>query len=228
MEPMTVAMLEREMFSEADAARHLQVAQSTLHSWLEGGVSRGAAYEPVIREFATGRRTVTWGEFVEAGLLRQYRETSKVPMASLRSLIDQLRNHLGVPYPLATAAPFVGPGRNFLEKAQNDVDLDAAFCLVGTASGQLVLTSPADAFVTRVEWNGGIAAGWRPLADEQSPVRMRPDVRFGLPSIDGIRSEVVWEHLEAGESVEEVAEAFDLTRRQVRWAISYESGLRSE
>lgn len=224
---MTVAVLEREMFSEADAARHLQVAQSTLHYWLEGGVSRGKAYEPVIREAATGRRTVTWGEFVEAGLLRQYRKTHKVPMASLRAVIDQLRDRLGVPYPLAHATPFVGPGRQLLEKAQNDADLDAEFCLVAIASGQLVLTSPADAFVTRVEWNDGIAAGWRPHADEKSPVRMRPDVRFGLPSIEGIRSEVVWEHLEAGESVEEVAEAFDLTARQVRWANSYESGLRA-
>jgi len=34
---MTISVLEREMFSEAEAARLLELPQSTLHYWLEGG-----------------------------------------------------------------------------------------------------------------------------------------------------------------------------------------------
>ena len=63
-------MLDREMYSEAEAARLLGVAQSTLNYWLEGGVRRGKSYRPIIRTEATGGRSpVTWAEFVEAGLL---------------------------------------------------------------------------------------------------------------------------------------------------------------
>lgn len=67
-----VALLDREMYAEAEAARLLRVAQSTLHYWLEGGKQRGKTYRPIIRPEATGQRSVTWAEFVEAGLLREY------------------------------------------------------------------------------------------------------------------------------------------------------------
>lgn len=55
--------------------------------------------KPVIRLQPRGDRAVTWAEFVEAGLLREYRRTHRVPMAELRTFIDLLREELGVPYP---------------------------------------------------------------------------------------------------------------------------------
>lgn len=57
------------MYTEAEAGRLLGLAQSTLHYWLEGGERRGKAYRPVIRLEPRGVRTVSWAEFVEAGLL---------------------------------------------------------------------------------------------------------------------------------------------------------------
>ncbi len=67
---VSVTILDREMYTEAAAARLLRVAPSTLHWWLEG---RPPRYRPVIRVEPTGSRNVTWAEFVEAGLLRSYR-----------------------------------------------------------------------------------------------------------------------------------------------------------
>jgi uncharacterized protein (DUF433 family) len=62
------------MYSEAEAARYLRVAQSTLNYRLEGGQRRGKVYSPVIRAEPRGRRApVTWAEFVEVGLLHSYR-----------------------------------------------------------------------------------------------------------------------------------------------------------
>ncbi|MGH3404203.1 MAG: hypothetical protein ACRDRJ_17115 [Streptosporangiaceae bacterium] len=52
------------MFAEAEAARLLQLHQSTLHYWLEGREIRGRRYQPVIRPEPTGSRAVTWAEFV--------------------------------------------------------------------------------------------------------------------------------------------------------------------
>jgi len=208
----TLSVLEREMFSEAEAARLLRVPQSTLHYWLDGGEYRRKTYKPVIRLQPRGDRSVTWAEFVEAGLLREYRRTHRVPMAELRTFIDLLREELGVPYPLAHRKPFVSEGRQLVLQAQDD-------------SGLLILTPPAEAFVERVTWEGDLAAGWRPHDDPDSPVRMEPDVRFGLPSVKGVRTEVLWEHIDAGEGIEDVAEAFDLAVRDVRWALAYENSL---
>lgn len=224
---MPVSVLDREMFSEAEAARLLRVPQSTLHYWLDGGVRRGKHYDPVIRVEPRDSRIVTWAEFIEAGLLRQYRREHRVPMAELRAFIDTLRSRLGVPYPLADRKPFIATGRQLVSDAQDEAGLDPDYCLVAAVRNQLVLTSPSQAFVDRVTWDGDMAAGWRPHDEPASPVRMIPDQRFGRPAIEGISTEVLWEHGEAGESVEETADAFDLKPGDVRWALSYENTLRA-
>ena len=130
-------VLDREMYTEAGAARLLRVAPGTLHYWLEGGTRGKKTYKPVIREEATGSRTVTWAEFVEAGLLRQYRRKHNVPMLELRGFIDRLRERLDVPYPLAHGRPYVG-GRQLIFEAQNDAKPGAHFALVAEASGRRV------------------------------------------------------------------------------------------
>ena len=103
-----VALLEREMYAEAEAARLLDVAQSTLHYWLEGKTGRGGkVHRPVIRVEPKGAgAAVTWAEFVEAGLLRQYGRELKVPLPELRAFIDLLRERFDVPYPLADRRPY--------------------------------------------------------------------------------------------------------------------------
>ena len=48
---MPVTVLDREMFSEAEAARLLRLSQSTLHYWLNGGGERrNHLYLPIIRK----------------------------------------------------------------------------------------------------------------------------------------------------------------------------------
>ena len=70
--------LSRPVYSLTDAAEILAVNRSTLGWWLEGGERRGRYYGPVIRAEATGETSLTWPEFVEAGLLRQYRRELRV------------------------------------------------------------------------------------------------------------------------------------------------------
>jgi hypothetical protein len=117
---MTTSVLDREMFSEAEASRLLRVPQSTLHWWLEGGTYRNRRYRPVIRLEPRGERSVTWAEFVESGLLREHRRTHGVALSELRTVIDRLRDEYGTPYPLAHHRPFVGPGRELLLEVQRD------------------------------------------------------------------------------------------------------------
>jgi uncharacterized protein (DUF433 family) len=220
--PHDSTLLEREMYSEAEAARLLRVPQGTLHYWLEGGVRGDRTYEPVIREASTGRRTVTWAEFVEAGLLREYRRTHQIPMEQLRHFIESLRHEFGVPYPLAHQRPLVS-GRELVEKAQTESNLDADFCLVAVSNGQLILTGPGADFVERVTWEHDIATGWRPHDDPRSLVRVDPDVRFGRPSVAGISTEAIWERDQAGYERAEIADEFGISLNDVTWALAYES-----
>jgi len=56
---------------------------------------------------------------------------------------------------------------------------------------------------------------------------MAPDVRFGKPAIKGISTEALWEHVEVGEDMTEVAAAFNLEVDDVRWALAYEMSARA-
>ena len=100
-------LLEREMYAEAEAARLLEVAASTLHYWLEGKMGRaGKVHRPVIQQDPRGAgAAVTWAEFVEAGLLRQCRRELKVRLPELNAFIGLLRESFNVPYPLADQRP---------------------------------------------------------------------------------------------------------------------------
>jgi uncharacterized protein (DUF433 family) len=221
---VSVTILEREMYTEAAAARLLRVAPSTLHWWLEG---RPPRYRPVIRPEPTGSRHVTWAEFVEAGLLRSYRREHDVPLRELREFIDRLREEFGVPYPLADRRPYVGSGRRLLIDLQDRSHLDPEFCLVAVANGQVVLTAPGEEFYERVDWSGDEPAGWRAPEDPDSPVRINPLVRFGMPAVGGISTEAIAGELDGGASLEEVAGDFGLDLDAVRWAQSYELSQRA-
>lgn len=218
---MSITLLNREMYTEAGAARLLRVAQPTLHYWLEGRATAGKTYKPVIRMEPTGGRTVTWAEFVEAGLLREYRRKHNVPMAELRAFVDRLREQLGVAYPLAHARPYVSDRRLVLQ-AQTEANLSPDFALVAEVSGQYILTPASQEFFDRVTWDGDVAARWRPDANSNSPVVIDPDVRSGRPSVGGISTEILFEQSESGESEQDLADTFGLTIGQVRSALGYE------
>ena len=82
----SLSVLDREMYSEAEAAWLLGVAQSPLNYWLEGGTRRGRLYRPVIRPEPRGERApVTWAEFIEVGLLRSYRRDRRWPSCGCSS-----------------------------------------------------------------------------------------------------------------------------------------------
>ena len=219
------SILNREMYSEPEAARLVRVAPSTLHYWLEGGSQRGKVYRPIIRSEPRGDRSVTWAEFVEAALLRECRREHKVPMAELRQFIDGLRGRLGVPYPLADKRPYTS-ARQLVEDAQEEAGLDAPFCLVAVAGQQRILTPASQSFLDRVTWDGDTAVGWRPHDDSESPVLVSPTLRFGRPAVKGVSTEVIWEHSVLGdEGVGEIAEAFGIDAEDVRWALAYETSV---
>lgn len=222
---MGVTVLERPVYSEAEASRILQVSQATLHWWLDGGTRRGKTYPPVIREQATQSREVTWGEFIEAGLLRQYRREQGVDLAEIRAFIDLLRSKTGAPYPLAHYQPWVGEDNRLILEAQEASSLPTELWLVAPTDGQQVIRlAPAEAFLSRIEWNQeeDRPETWRPHSDENSPVRCNPLRRYGRPTVGATSTEVIVEHLDAGETEHEVAEQFNIEVQDVQWARAYE------
>ncbi len=85
----------------------------------------------------------------------------------------------------------MGEGRKLLLKAQEEAGLQSDFCLVAVVGGQRALLPPSDTFYKRVDWDENLPQAWHPAEDRKSPVRMRPDNRFGLPAVGGAKTETI-------------------------------------
>lgn len=211
--------LTRDTYSVAEAARLLRVSSATLRRWLEGH----ERYQPVIRPEPTGSGDVTWGEFVEARFLREYRKRRS--LQRLRPVIARLREEFDVLYPLATCQPFVGPGLELTLRTQQAEKLPDDLAIVyEIVSGQLVLTHVASQFMERVQFaeeNPRWALRILPQG-EDSPVVIDPEYSFGSPTVRGIRTEAIAELVDAGEPVEAVADDFSLSAADVKAAVTFE------
>jgi uncharacterized protein (DUF433 family) len=109
--------------------------------------------------------------------------------------------------------------------AQTQADLPVElWACVEPHTGVTLLTHPAESYLERIEFDGGddgIAVRLWPAGPE-SPVVIDPEVRFGAPSVGGIPTEGLAELVRAGDSIELVADDFDLPLADVIAALGYE------
>lgn len=213
---------DRLRYSLSEAARYLQVHASTLRWWLEGGRRGERAYPPVLREEPTGVFELTWYEFLEAGWLREYR--GHLSLRRLRPLIMSLREEFQVLHPLATVQPFVA-GRDLVYRLQTELDIPQGLWIV-VGSGQLVLTAQAKAFFKRVHFHPptGAAESFT-LVKADAPVVLNPNRAFGIPTIRGVRAEILSELYEAGEPedfITQIYTDYGITTTDIKTAVDFE------
>ena len=231
----TPPRLDRAVYQMNEAARLLGIPDKTLRRWLDGDRRFERVIDPLIRPERTGETDVTWGEFVEAGFLQECRHR-RLPIESLRPLIVALRRELDTLYPLAQARPLYSDGQQLLWREQQSLGIEPdLFLVVEGSSGdrrQLVLAPIAMQFFSRVEFEppdteSGTAARWYPWRENRRIV-LDPRVAFGLPHINGVRTEVIAELRAAGESISTlrtVYGGYGLTRADIEEAVRFETSI---
>jgi len=218
-----IDLLDRPLYNMAQVDGLLALPPGTARRWIDGYERRGKHYPPVVRLASTGDDVVTWGEFVEARLLSEYRDKN-VPMIRMRPAILELRKEFG-PYPLAHARPFTA-GRELVLRVQESVGLDTALSLVVVRSGQLLLTDPAGHFLEAVVFGDAddddkVVRLLHPLRGNRAVV-VDPLRQFGQPVVRSVPTEVIAEQFDAGDSVDHISELFELNRDDVEAALRYE------
>lgn len=215
-----------------EAACLLRLPDKTLRRWIDGDRQFHKVIDPLIRPESTGSTDVTWGEFIEAGLLREFRHQS-LPIEQLRPLIAGLRERLGEPYPLAVAGPLLSEERELLWEEQLASGTPESMLLIvrgGPEGGdQLVLGEIARRYVNRVEFEPpetGVAAKWYPA--ETRRIALDPRISFGIPTIDGVRTETLAELSDARELDAEIARLYadqGISAHDVRIAADFERSM---
>lgn len=60
-----------------------------------------------MRDEPSDTKWVTWGEFIEARLLSEYRDVNEIKIIRMRRVVTALREYYHRCYPLAYSRPFV-------------------------------------------------------------------------------------------------------------------------
>jgi uncharacterized protein (DUF433 family) len=226
-----INLQDRPVYGFGQIDHILGLKAGTSERWIDGYQRGGKSYSPVIRTGRTGDEIVTWGEFVEARLLAEYRDAG-VSLIKMRPAVDKLREELNTRYPLASAQTWLDvEGRELVRKVQSDVKLDRRLYLVVVRNNQQLLdwTPQADQFQRSLEWDTDNKKEPRDrVVQRLRPDPTIPDVvvdplrRFGEPSTEGVPTEVIRELYVAGDPIEMIAELYELPRQTVEAAVRYE------
>lgn len=222
MDPL-ISLLDRPTYGMAEVDDLLGLRPGKARRWIDGYQREDRTYEPVVRPERTGSEVVTWGEFVEARLLAEYRNAG-VPLQRLRPAVVRLREEFGR-YPLAHAKPFLDvEGRELVRRVQAEVGLESALLLVVVRNDQAILAPKSERFVDSAEYSREgqrVVERLYPLPDLHE-VMFDPLRRSGQPVVRSVPTEVIAEQVRAGDSVATIAQAYDLRPELVEAAIRYE------
>lgn len=226
-----IDLQDRPVYGYAQVDRILGLKPSTAERWIDGYRRGGKDYPPVIRPQRTGDEIVTWGEFIEARLLAQFRDEGAL-VVKIRPAVERLREELNTLYPLASAKTWIGvAGRELVRKVQEDVGLDRRLFLVVVRNDQQIIDwSPqAQEFSDSLHWEEtGRGRNKRQVVGRLNPdpaireVIVDPLQRFGEPSTQGVPTEVIRELYAAGDPIEMIADLYHLPRHLVEAAVRYE------
>jgi uncharacterized protein (DUF433 family) len=217
---------ELPAYGFADAARYLGVPAATVRSWVVGrtyprqdGVG---SFEPLIAPADAHGSRLSFYNLVEAHVLRALRTRHAVPLKHVRPAITYAEKELGIQRLLLSEE---------MQTAGGDIFLDHLGSLINLSkSGQLAVKQLLAAHLERVERDSrAIPIRLYPFighgADRESrTVVIDPRVAFGKPALagSGIRTAVLVQRIDAGESVAALVDDYGITEPQINAAVLFE------
>ena len=213
-------------YTLAEAARYLRLPVATLRSWVLGRqyptVEGPGKFPPLIRPAVRRPPMLSFSNLIEAHVLRSLRTEHGVPVKALRSALEYAERTLGIDRLLLSSQLRTRPGKVFLDRYGELIEL--------TASGQLAMRRVFDAHLKRVEWDtANFPVRLYPFVSaaapsDDRPIVIDPHIAFGRPVVlrKGISTSAIVVRIDAGESVDDVASDYDLGPSEIEQAIIYE------
>lgn len=196
------------LLTAREAARHLQMPESTLDNWLAS--TRGMPLVHAVEPERRGWPRVPFVGVIEAFVLRALRDLG-MPLADIRKAAEIVRSEFDDPYALASKRIATDGVAVFVRLADDSV--------VHARDGQGAIREVLDSYLRYIDW-----------AKDDSPSRLRlsqyppgaevvidPRFGWGTPVLVNNKTKVddivaLWR---AGESIKHVADEYDLTESAV-------------
>lgn len=225
MKPDASDLRNQPAYGPAEAARYLRLPAATLRTWLVGRVypkgDAQATFQPLIRPARQQPLQLSFYNLIEAHVLRALRTDHGVALAELRAAMAYAQKKLKVQRLLLSPELRTHAGQVFLDRYVELINL--------SASGQLAMRKLFEDHLQRVEWDEwkfpvrlypylqGMQRG------PDRPIAIDPRVAFGRPVMRsrGISTAAIADRIDAGESVESLADDYDLSRDEIEQAVLY-------
>lgn len=219
MKAETFDVRNQPAYGLVEAARYVGLPAPTLRSWVVGRADRDA-FRPLIRPASRDPLQLSFYNLIEAHVLRSLRTTHEVSMPDVRKAIGYAEKEFHIKRLLLSAELQTTAGELFLDRYGQLVNL--------TRSGQLAMREMLKRFLQRVEWDRwSFPVRLYPFVsatgDAARPIAIDPHIAFGRPIIQrvGVSTAAIADRIDAGESVEAIAEDYDLSREEVEQAVLY-------
>lgn len=215
-------MLDVPAYGITEAARYIKLAPATLRSWVIGRSypkRDGEGYfEPLIQLPQKDNTLLSFANLVEAYVLRALRQEHGVSIKDVRVALDYAQREFNISRLLLRNDLQTAAGELFLQRYGELINL--------SRSGQLALRKVFEAHLQRIEWDEKLSSRLYPYLgiDDKKIIAIDPNIGFGRPVLirKGISTSVITDRIDAGESVEALAEDYDLNTDEIEMAVMYE------
>lgn len=220
------SLLDAPCYTLPEAARYVRLPVATLRSWVLGRAyprRDGAGFfAPLIQPPAPSGAVVflSFSNLIEAHVLRALRQQHRVSVESVRGAVQYAGEQLGIERVLLSPELRALGGDIFIEHYGSLINL--------SRSGQLTLKHLFRNHLERVDWEDyPRPVRLFPFVEDGSSsriIQIDPRMAFGKPVIagKGVSTSVIVERFEAGESLQDLQEDYDLEATEVEAAIIYE------
>lgn len=213
------------LYTYTDASRHLNLPISTVRSWVKGRTYTSGAgkkvFAPVLSTVSKGKsfKGISFLDLTELFVLKALRRDHNVRLEDIRRALHYAEDTLGIQRLLLMDV--ITYDRDVFVKQYGDlVNL--------SRGGQVALEAILRRYLERVDRDDrSTPITLYPIVEgfgDEKPVAINPRVSFGKPTIagTGTNTAVVARRYEAGETVHEIANDYELDPHLIEGAISYE------
>ena len=200
------------VYKVSEAARYARTSPQTVSAWHKAGQGTLSDKGP--------RDALSYLQLIEVAVVAAFRR-SGVPLNRIRKARAYVATELKTEFPFAAYRFKTGGKSLLIAYEQIEGKGGQGKLLDVTSDGQLAWEAILGPTLRDFDYEAGLVIRWH-VAGDQSSVIIDPRFAFGTPIVSGTPTWVLKERWNAGESVGDIAEDFQIETADVTSALAFE------